>query len=60
MRDLILEAMTDLDELRERCLEAEEDLERARELLELWCDWYNSNRKNSLAPSVASRALLDA
>ena len=41
-----------------RCLD--ELSAQQRELLELWCEWYSSNRKNSLAPSAASRAFLDA
>ena len=35
------------------------DLERADEILNLWLEWYGSNRKNSLAPSVATREFLD-
>lgn len=59
MRDLILEEMTDLAAVKQRCLDNAEECEMARELLTEWMAWYGSNRKNSLAPSVATKAWLE-
>ena len=59
VRDLILESMTDLAEVKQRCLDNAEECETARELLIGWMDWYGSNRKNSMAPSVATARWLE-
>jgi len=57
LRDLILEEMTDLDDVKERCLAAEEQLELARELLEAWTHWYG-NPRGGIAPSPRTKAFL--
>ena len=57
MRDLILEEMTDIDDVKDRCLAAEEQVELARELLEAWMTWY-ADRDHHLAPFRQTQGFL--